>query len=73
MSAYVRLTLTLWKKSGNWGLDEIDCHRSHKGQYTSENVFSSHLKNVKKNFEIKKLEKKILKKKNFEKKNLKKK
>jgi len=24
------------KKSGNWGLDEIDCHRSHKGQCTSE-------------------------------------
>ena len=24
------------KKSGNWGLDEIDCHCSHKGQCTSE-------------------------------------
>ena len=23
------------KKSGNWGLDEIDCHCSHKGQCTS--------------------------------------
>ena len=22
------------KKSGNWGLDEIDCHRWHKGQCT---------------------------------------
>ena len=26
---------TATKKSGNWGLDEIDCHRSHKGQCTS--------------------------------------
>ena len=23
------------QKSGNWGLDEIDCHRSHKEQCTS--------------------------------------
>ena len=22
------------KKSGNWGLDKIDCHRLHKGQCT---------------------------------------
>ena len=22
------------KKSGNWGLDEIDCHCSHEGQCT---------------------------------------
>jgi len=40
------------KKSGNWGLDEIYCHRSHKGQCTSE----------KENFEEKKFEKKNLEK-----------
>ena len=32
------------KKSGNWGLNEIDCHCSHKGQCTSTNYFSSYLK-----------------------------
>ena len=29
-------------KSGNWGLDEIDCHRSHKRQCTSKKYFSSY-------------------------------
>ena len=50
------------KKSGNWGLDEIDCHRSHKGQCTSEKENLEEEKFWrKKNFE-KKYEKKILKK-----------
>ena len=44
------------KKSGNWGLDEIDCHWSHMGQCTSTNYFSSYLKKFRK----KKFEKKIL-------------
>ena len=29
------------KKSGNWGLHKIDCHRSHKGQCTSKKYISS--------------------------------
>ena len=62
------------KKSGNWGLDEIDCHRSHKGQCTSNNTFLHSYKNFfEKNFGIKILGKKIFEKKNLEKKLLKKK
>ena len=26
-------------KIGNWGLDEVDCHLSHKGQCTSKKYF----------------------------------
>ena len=51
------------KKSGNWGLDEINCHRSHKGQCTSE---KENL--LKKNFKEKKSLKKNMKKKNLKKK-----
>ena len=51
-----------WKKSGNWGLDEIDCHRSHKGQCTSEKTILE-----KKNFEKKSLKKKVFEKIFFEK------
>ena len=50
----------LMKKSGNWGLDEIDCHRSHKGQCTSNNTFLHSYENVwKKNFGIKIFGKKL--------------
>ena len=50
------------KKSGNWGLDEIDCHRSHKGQCTSRKCFS--FQNLKKKF----VKKRIFWKQNFGKK-----
>merc|ERR1712087_674839 len=55
------------KKSGNWGLDEIDCHRSHKGQYTSNNTFLHSYENFwkkisEKNFLKKKKKKKKKKK-----------
>ena len=47
------------QKSGNWGLDEIDCHCSHKGQCTSKKYFSSYLKKLwKEIFEEKKFEEK---------------
>ena len=44
------------QKSGNWGLDKIDCHRLHKGQCTLE---KDNLKNL---FEKKKFWKIFLKK-----------
>ena len=57
------------KKSGNWGLDEIDCHRSHKEQCTSKKYFFSYVqKTLKKKFETKNLEKEIFEKIFFEKK-----
>ena len=63
------------EKSGNWGLDEIDCHRSHKGQCTWEkaNFERKILKKKLKTFFFEKtfLKKKIWKK-NFRKTNFKK-
>ena len=54
------------KKSGNWGLNEIDCHCSHKGQCTSRKHSSLHNKNIWKkifrNLKIK-IQKKYFKKK----------
>ena len=51
------------KKSGNWGLDEIDCHRLHKGQCTSEKENFKEKKFKKRKILGNKFERKILEKK----------
>jgi hypothetical protein len=64
------------KKSGNWGLDKIDCHCSHKGQCTlgkenlEEKKFRRKKKFEKNNFgkkNIQKIYKKHFEQKNYEK------
>jgi len=47
------------QKSGNWGLDKIDCHCSHKGQCTFKKILFFIFKKLKKELLKKKFKKQI--------------